>query len=585
MHSQDKPKAPRPDRTQETLLPKHGMKLSSFAKTAWVLVLLIVMTVVWLAISKFDIGHLRGSDHYLEQARHAVEAKDWVRALAAIQKVDMEARGEPKFLRLLADYLIGTRSEPSTLSQVLEKLQGTPQALPEDNLWLARSHLAGGRVAQARTALDRLPPEQRGTLACQEILVLLLRDEGRPREAAEAENVLFARFAANPGVAVRKAARDLKGTFPEIREAAEKSLWEIASRPDEHGLAAVRVLTGLPGLTLAQATRLQQLADSQSSLAAIERLNIDSALLRLDPARRESILEAAITRFKDAGGQSFQQLVAWLAREKEFGKILKLVPRESLVQSVELFPAVAQDLAQRGQWTDLMELLEKGQPLPVSNARAAGWRALATHHLHPADTRAARAHLEEAIAEGIAKKDQHALAAAIALAEEWNMLDLALDAMLKLAVPEAPNEFALLEKCWQLASRLKQEPVLASLAERMAKLKPGSPVLARRHDYLRLLRGEGIEVVGAGAAPGPDASDADLLLQSLKAYRMGDTVMAAAALDGIHSTVDMSPGETAIYAGLLAKVRGETARAYQLAEKIRPELLLPEERVFLDMAL
>lgn len=585
MHSQDKPKAPRPDRSQETLLPKHGMKLSFFAKTAWGLVLLVVMAVVWLAINKFDIGRLRGSDHYLEQARHAVGAKDWVLALAAIQKVDMEARGEPKFLRVLADYLIGTRSEPATLSQVLEKLPGTPQALPEDDLWLARSYLAGGRVAQARTALDRLPPGQRGTLAYQETLVLLLRDEGLPREAAEAENALFARFADDPGVAMRKAARDLKGTFPEIREAAEKRLWEIASRPDEHGLAAIRVLTGLPGLTLAQATRLQQLADSQSSMAAIERLNIDSALLRLDPARREAILEAVIARFKDAGGQSFQQLVAWLAREKESGKILKLVPREALAQSVELFPAVAQDLAQRGQWTDLLELLEKGKPMPVSNARAAGWRALATRNLQPADPRAARAHLEEAIAEGIAKKDQHALAAAIALAEEWNMLDLALNSMLKLAVPDAPNEFALLERCWQLASRLKQEPVLDSLAERMAELKPGSPVLARRHDYLRLLRGEGIEVVGAGLAQAPGPSDADFLLQALKAYRMGDMALVSSTLEKIRSTADMTAGESAVYAGLLAKARGETARAYQLAEKVRTELLLVEERVFLDMAL
>ncbi|WP_449069542.1 hypothetical protein [Prosthecobacter sp.] len=561
------------------------MKLSLFARTVWTLVLVVIVAMSWLVINKFDFGRLRGAEHYVEQARHALDNKDWAQALAAIQKVEGPARGQPKFLRVLADYLIATRSDPSSLAQFLEKLQGTPYAMAEDDIWLARSYLAGGRPAQARAALERLPAAQRDTLLYQETFIVLLRDEGRTREAVEAENVLFARFASDPGVAVRKAARDMKGTFPEIREAAEKSLWEIAGRSDEHGLVAIRVLTGHTGLTLPQAMRLQHLAEGQPSLTAIERLNIASVLLRLDPERREPILQAQIARFKDGGGETFQHLIAWLAREKEFGKILRLVPRESLVQSVELFPAVAQDLAQRGQWTDLLELVEKGRPMPVSNARAAGWRALATRNLRPADTRAARAHLEEAIAEGIARKDQHALAAAITLAEEWNMLDLALDATLKLAVPEAPNEFALLERCWQLASRLRRAPVLADLAERLAKLRPGSPVLARRNDYLRLLRGEGIEMVGGGAAAAPDASDADLLLQSLKAYRMGDMALAASSLEKIRSTVDMTPGENAVYAGLLAKARGEAARAYQLAEKVRPDLLLAEERVFLDMAL
>ena len=584
MHSEDKPKAPRPDRTQETLLPKHGMKLSTFACTVWVSVLLILIAAAWLVATKFDIGRLRGSEHYVAQARQAVDKKDWEQALAALQKVDGPARAQPAFSRLLADYLIGIRSDPSSLIQVLEKLQTTPLSMPEDGIWLARAYLAGGRPAQARKTLEGVAGQPRASLLYQETLVALLREEGRPRDAAEAENVLFARFASDPGVAVRKAARDLIGTFPEIREAAEKKLWEVATQPGDHAVAAMRVLAGYSGLTLPQARRLQQLAAAPSSLSPAEQLNIASLLLRLDPERREAILQTEIDQFKGAGGETFQQLVAWLAKEKEFGKILRLVPRESLVQSVELFPAVAQDLAQRGQWTDLLELLEKGKSMPVSNARAAGWRALATRNLLPADTRAVRAHLEEAITEGIAKKDHHALSAALTLAEEWNMPDLVLDATLKLAIPGVPNEFALLEKSWQVAFRLKREAVLASLAERMAALKPGSPVLARRNDYFRLLRGEGIETT-AGAVIAANAAPADLLLHALKAYRMGDMVLCAAALDGIHSTADMSPGETAIYAGLLAKVRGETARAFQLAEKVRPELLLAQERVFLRMAL
>lgn len=584
MHAQDKKKVKYAETTGETLLPNKRGELSSFAWTVWSSVFLMLLAAVWLVVSKFDISRLRGSTHFMDQARQAVDAKKWTEALDAIRNVDGQARGQLEFSRILADYLIATRSDPSSLTQVLEKLQGTPLARPEDDLWLARSYLAGGRPAQARTALDRLPAAQRETHDFLETLIILLREEGRSREGAEVENILYARFASVPSVAVRKAARDLRGTFPEIRAAAEKTLWEIAIGTDENALAAIRVLISYPGLTLPQVVRLQKLAEGQEALTTFERLNIASALLRLEPGRREEILQAEITRLKDAKGETLQHFVAWLAREKEFGKIMKLVSRASLAQSAELFPVLAEDLAERGQWSELLELVEKGKSVPVSNARAAGWRALAARNLQPADTRAPQAHLEEAIAEAIAKKDEVALAAAMALAEEWSMLDLVLDAALKLAVPDSPNEFAMLERGWQLASRLKREPVLEDLAERMARLKPGSPILARRNDYLRLLRGEGIEAVAGGAAPGPNASDADLLLHSLKAYRMGDTSLASSTLAKIRSTAEMTAGETAVYAGLLAKVRGEAARAYQLAEKVRPELLLTEERAFLNMA-
>ena len=50
------------------------------------------------------------------------------------------------------------------------------------------------------------------------------------------------------------------------------------------------------------------------------------------------------------------------------------------------------------------------------------------------------------------------------------------------------------------------------------------------------------------------------------------------------STQEMAAGLRAVYVGILA-MSGEKAKAYELAEKIRPELLLKEELVFLDMAL
>lgn len=585
MPSPDKPKPKFPEIDQESLIPQKGGTLSSFARTVWVLMALIALAVVWLALTKFDIGRLRGADHYLEQARQAVAAKNWTAALGAIQKVEGEARTQPEFLRILADYLIGTRTDPETLAQLLEQLHVVGRSKPGDAIWLCMAHLTRGRPGPARAALERVSADLHGSLPYLDTRVALLKSEGRWREAVEAENMLFSRFANDPGIAVRKAARDLTGTFPEIQDAALKRLWQVAANNDQHALSAIRVLASYPQLGASHATRLQDLALLNPLATVEDRLNIASSLLRLEPERRDRLVQAEIARCRDSGPETFQTLIAWLAREREFEQILKLVPRDSLIKSAELFPAVAQHLAQREEWEDLMKLIEKGKPLPVSNARAASWRALATHNLRPADTRTARSHLEEAIAEGMAKNDRQALAAAIALAEEWNMIDLALEATLRLAIPNSSHEAELLEKCWQLASRIKREDVLTETAERLTKLKPGSILLARRLDYLRLLRGENIEVTAASFPAAPHPSDNELLLQALKAYRLGDLPYAASCIKKIESSADMTPGETAIYAGLLAKVLKATGLAYQVAERVQKDLLLPQEKTFLDIAL
>lgn len=568
----------------DSLRPRKRQRLSTFARVSWLLICLIGLSIALLFVLKFDVGRLRGAAHYVSQARTAVDAKDWPTALSAIHKVDGEARSSPEFLRILADYLIGTRTEPASLVAALEKLVGTIDARPEDEMWLALAYVAIGKPGLARGALNSTRRDQRETLLYQDSLVLLLKSEGRMGEAAAAERELFERFASNPVIAVRKASYELTGTFPEIREAALQRLIELAERADDNGLAAIRVLTSYPGLTASQARRLQHLAAKHSQVQPNDHLGLASVLLRRDPDQKEAILGTEINRFRANEGETLQILVAWLAREREFDKILELVPRDELRKSVELFPAVAQNLAQRQQWAELMTLLEDENKLPVSKARAAGWRALAARNLQPKDTRATRLHLEEAITQGLAKNDMDALVAAVSLAEEWNMLDLALDAILKLAVPGSAQEVPRLERCWALALQLKDEEKLAQISERLTQLNPANVVLKRRNDYLLLLRGEAIETAAMTPQAQNSRSSTDLLLEALKAYRLGNVGEAASTLGRIQNTTEMTSGQSAVYAGLLAKTRGEIERAYRVSESVRPELLLVNERLFWEMA-
>jgi len=89
--------------------------------------------------------------------------------------------------------------------------------------------------------------------------------------------------------------------------------------------------------------------------------------------------------------------------------------------------------------------------------------------------------------------------------------------------------------------------------------------------------------VVAGAPAAELESDASRLLQALKAYRLHDLPLLAAALGKVRNARVLSTGERAVFAGLLA-TNGQPAPAFQMAESVRPELLLDEEAVFLRLA-
>ena len=268
---------------------------------------------------------------------------------------------------------------------------------------------------------------------------------------------------------------------------------------------------------------------------------------------------------------------------------MALVPEEMLMKSPDLFPQVAQGLAEKGKWADLLKLVQKGKKVPISNARASTWRALATKNLQPENAKEIRAHIEEAIRESQVEKNGLAMMGAARLAEEWSMADLALKAYEVLAVPGSAQEAEMLDRCWQVATTLKDSTKLLKLADKRSKLKPGNFQLTLQRDYMHLLCGDQVETVlvsstaGAGVPAAEQESDAFQLLLALKAYRLHDLPLLTIALGKVRNARALNTGERAVYAGLQA-VNGQPAPAYQMAESVRPELLLNEEAVFLRMA-
>ena len=558
---------------------------SPFACFVWALVLVMLYFGVRLVEKKFDVELLGSSGHLVEDARKAVQQSDWPAALQAIQKIPDGIRHKPEFLRVLADYLKGTRSDPALLSQVIGRLAEQGALNPADFVWLCRDHLSKGRTQAARETLELIPADMRSTLAFMEMELAILRQEGRQREAAEMERGMFEKFANDPGVALNKAVRDLDGTFPEIQRSARDRLWEMARRDDVHGLTAIRLLAKRTGHTRQETERLLQLADKHPGAAAADRLEIISLIMRLAPEKREVLLNQETERFSRKPVE-IRPFAAWLAREKEFERMQKLLSKHASLRSEDMFILTAQGLAEQERWTSLSEMLKKGRQLPVSSARTATWRALISKNLQPDNLQETRKHVQEAIRHGAMEKNTLALLGAARLAEEWAMPDLALEAYLTLAEPGSRQELELLEKCWQAAANLKDSSILEDLARRLATSWPENRRFALRYDYLRLLRGEKLELSVA------KSSDADasvrassvFLLEALRAYRMEDMFLVSYFLHSISGTDDLTTGERAVYSGLMAAC-GEVSAAYQLAEKIRSELLLAGEKAFLERAL
>ena len=187
------------------------------------------------------------------------------------------------------------------------------------------------------------------------------------------------------------------------------------------------------------------------------------------------------------------------------------------------------------------------------------------------------------------EKNALALLGAARMAEKWDMPDLALQTYEILTQEDSVPKLDMLEKCWQMALLLKNSEVLLAVAGQQHQLRPENPGFTQRSRYLSLLLGAEIETTLKPQTEDPTAqgneTDQGLLLQALAAYRLQNLGLARAYLEKIRAAASFTAGERAVCAGLLAKTRANIPRAYELAEKIHPELLLTEELVFLQMAL
>jgi hypothetical protein len=235
-------------------------------------------------------------------------------------------------------------------------------------------------------------------------------------------------------------------------------------------------------------------------------------------------------------------------------------------------------LAQAGRWQELRAaLLEPGTPADREVVNV--WLAWAEGHLEPGSEKS-RLQLESAIAG--AKKAAHAgaMRTAAQVAGLQGRRDLELECRLTQAAMQPREEAARLLEALPLARELADTRSLLAITRRLAELRPASEGFATQAAYYALLLGEALE---SQSQADLRSAAAQKLIAAFSVYRLGDVKTLAEVLHEAPDAASLPPGMRAVMAGLLARA-GETSRAFQLAEKIQPASLLPEERRFWEMA-
>jgi tetratricopeptide (TPR) repeat protein len=576
---------------QQSALPPPPERIGRLNLT--VLGVFVLLGIVWGAWGPLsNAAKTAWGRHCAREARTALDAQDWGRAVEQTIAARRWAPDDVEVIRMVIEFFKVSGSDPAGLVQQLRSLAEKQPLAEDEQLLLGRTLAATGKTTEAREVYNRLPPDSSMKKPALELLSAILSQEGHTDEAREVANRATRKRPGTPEARLKIALEDLKSAFVEMRRHAHAELLELARLEAALAMEAATHLTVSPLLTVAEAEELLHVIESHAHKSLPVRLGVVSALMRLRPERREALLDVEIKRFKSGDDGALEHITRWLALEKQHARVLQLVPGKLRSKSRELYPVIAQALAEEGRWKELKEMLTESCP-PVSPARVAIWLAEASSHLEP-DMREASMLLKNSIAASRREENLPNLLAAATMAEKLRLLDIALEACLAAAQQGGMAALPMLQKAHDLALLQKNTAALLQITRQLHELRPGSAAYAERLSYLRLILGSEIETVQISDLSGEASGQAALtvqveriplpLLHALASYRLGDTSSMRQHLSGLRNTEGLPAGQRAVAAGLLS-MTGETQRAFQIAEKVPAALLLEEEHAFLKKAL
>ncbi len=525
--------------------------------------------------------------HHAGDAAKWIEKESWNEARTALTKGAFWRPEHPALLRVTADFLIKTQGPAHSILHYLRLLDATGAASETDLLTMARLYAETQSVVEAERTLARLPPTLREEPEALEVLSALQRQRGERSRSDQTLRRALSLKKNDREARLRLAILDLQEPFEEVRARAKAELWLLAEGKDGQARKALEQLAKDQDLLPLEADRLFERVKAHPEVPESLRLEVLTGLLRAKPDRRKDIVDQETQRMADLPADQLRPCLLWLLQQGLAEKVVTLHPREFFIYSADLIDPYFQALAALNRWQEIEDLLARPVGMPVSAGYVSFWRAQATLQIDKEPTRA-RQHLA-GVWEASGRGRQAVLGkAGAALADHAGLWDLAISFYQGLAEHQPGERVAMLEKILEVARHAGDATQLLRTAGELRQERPEDRRFAVQHLYLRLICGQDLELVWkelhALRTEDFEKSHELRLCLALAAYRLGQVTVMVKHLNALQDDGSLPAWQRAVYAGLLAH-SGRTADAFQQAEKISGELLLPEEKRFLKRAL
>jgi uncharacterized protein HemY len=491
----------------------------------------------------------------------------------------------PTVIRTLARYYIGRgQNQADYMLKKLRKL-GVPET-DDDRLLRIQALANNNDIKDAQVQIEQVLRDSPPSARIVEIADQVLRQRGRTKQLLDILRSYVALKPEDWDIRLKLGTREVEyGSAGEIADGM-KVLWELAERPEEAGLGALKFLDEQEIKSVDEERRLISLLQKHPLGGEEEHIAALRRLVKLEPARKVEIVEKAIADRKQAKREDLVPLARWLNQEGEHERLLGFLKKDMAQDYAPLLGQYLNALTLAIRFEELKTLVEDPRTRLTVSERAFYQAHLAFVTKKSWDE--VNMLLVEALAASQSDVRPQSFISIAQWAEQRGHPKVAEQAYRAAAENTASDQIQRLgyEGLLKLTYRNGDSAAFLQAAQKTARRWPENQHFMERSLYATLLSGIEIEMAVPRVQKLLDAKPDDgqrKLLMALALYRMMDPKAALQYIEHLNLS-ELSPGQGAVLCGILYRAGDTTVpEARRVAEQIsRDAPMLPEERKFLE---
>jgi predicted Zn-dependent protease len=537
----------------------------------WLVALAVVALVAAVAARPAyrAVKHWRAAN-LAQQAEQFLGQKQWLDAARTAHAALQLHHEQPRAPLVLARSLGALRQDNAL---AYWKLALARDAAPALRLEAAQAALQLGRPDVAEPLVAEALARQPEDGAALRLAAVVCDLRGDPVAAARHARGALARLPGDVELELLLCRQLAASRQPAEITEAKVRLLNLARAQGALAPAALSLLLGFTDLTRNELYEAWRVASALPAEAPGAPLLAAEAHLRLEPAKRNAILQSLSAARAAAPLPARVELARWLLRQREFARALEVLPLNIAATNADAFLVFLDAMAALGRWKELADVLAR-PGLPLEPALVELYRARAARELGQGRI----ASLHWGLAQSLAAANPALLWHVAQYAERLGEYDEAVKALRKLTGQRvgARPVFEALVRVLQRAGDL---PQLRAVLREMTELFPDDAAVRNDYAWFSLLARE--DVAGARESalalvkqqPQVPAFRVTLALAHL---RGGDAAAALAEVEALPlDWAQVLPGWQAVrVAALGAGGREEEARRFAAGldlKRFRPE--------------